>query len=122
MKSVSTHQKGHSLAEIAGVLIIVVILTAGFFSLYTKAVSKAQANSHNNISYFEYMPNITFGPYMAKQIFFNKDQSITFLGEKCANNLSCNRTFCGQFEIKNKNEVYIHMKDLNHCISNMAKY
>ena len=122
MKALQTQQSGYSLLEIAGVLVITAVMTLGFFSLYTKAVSKALAGSSSNVSFFEYSPNITFGPYLAEQIFFDKNQSKIFLGEKCASDFSCRRSFCGQFEIKNKNEIYLHLKDLDHCITNLAKY
>lgn len=116
-------QKGIALFETIAALAIGAIIAIGGFGLYSAASAKIKDALINNLPREQYYEDIIFGPYTIKQIFpeDNKNAHI-FLGDKCLDDFSCRRSFCGQIEIKSEREVYVHLKNLNHCIKNMADY
>jgi len=123
MVKISNQTGAANLFETIGVLAIVATLTIGGFSLYSSAIAKAKRVMINDIPREKYREDIVFGPYKMEQLFpDDSNNTHIFLGEKCLNDFSCRRSFCGQIEIVSENEVYVRLKNLTHCIKNMATY
>jgi len=117
------NQFGTSLFEIICVLAIASVLTFGVISLYTAASSRAKVAASTYELKKEAADAMVFGPYKAAQVFQKNENGFNiFLGDACKDNFSCKRSFCGEIEVKNKEEVYIHIKNLSHCITKLAKY
>ena len=117
------NQKGVSLLEMTAVIIIGCLITSGIFGLFSSAMAKAKLVSSYSLPKSKSYEEITFGPYSIDQVFpeANKNAHI-FLGDACINDFSCRRSFCGQIEIRKKDEVYVHIKNLTHCIKHLATY
>ena len=121
MKKIS--QKGITLFETLTVLFIGAVLTAGSFGLYSVASAKIKDVMINNLPREKYVADVVFGPYTMEQIFpEDGDNAHIFLGDKCLDDFSCRRSFCGQIEVVSATEVYVRLKNLTHCIKNMADY
>ena len=118
-----TNQHGASVLETMATLAIGGMLAVGGFGLYSAASAKVRETMINNLPKENIYDDIVFGPYSINQIFQENDKNAhIFLGDKCTDNFSCRRSFCGQIEIVSDNEVYVHIKNLSHCIKNMADY
>ncbi len=123
MKKYTGNQFGMTLFESLSVLVIAAILTFGAISFYTSASSRAKAVAATYEMPKENARNMVFGPFKTSQIFRGNQRGVNvFLGDMCKDNFSCRRSFCGEVEIKNQEEVYVHIKDLSHCITKLAKY
>ena len=117
------NQKGASLFEAAGVLAICAILAIGGFGLYSAASAKIKEVMISNLPRETYHKDLVFGPYTVEQIFPEDGKSAhIFLGDQCLDDFSCRRSFCGQIEIISDQEIYVHIKNLSHCIKDLAVY
>ena len=117
------NQTGATFFETLAILGIGAILAIGGFGLYSAASAKVKEVMINNLPREYSYDDIVFGPYSIKQIFPENDENThIFLGDKCLDDFSCRRSFCGQIEIISDDEVYVHLKNLSHCIKNMSEY
>lgn len=115
-------QKGSSLWETIGVIFIITLMGGSAFSLYNKAFSKAKDLSLSYDFQTEEKTDIILGPYKYESIFPEKDKgSYVFIGEQCGKSVSCRHSFCGEITLNTRKEVFIILKDINHCIRELAK-
>lgn len=116
-------QKGITLFETIAALSIGAILAIGGFGLYSAASAKIKDVMINNLPRERHYDDVIFGPYTMEQIFPEDNHNAhIFLGDKCMDDFSCRRSFCGQIEVISEREVYVRLKNLTHCIKNMADY
>ena len=117
------NQAGYSIFETLAVLTIGGMMAVGGFGLYSAAAAKVKDAMINNLPRDNPYEDIVFGPYNINQVFpENGENAHIFLGDKCVDDFSCRRSFCGQIEVISQKEVYVHIKNLSHCIKNMTDY
>lgn len=119
--SYKKNQTGSSLFETIAVLGIGAIMAIGGFGLYSAASAKVKEVMINKLPREHAYDEVVFGPYTINQIFQEDGENAhIFLGDKCLDDFSCRRSFCGQIEVISDTEVYVHLKNLSHCIQNMT--
>ncbi len=116
------NQKGNSLFETMAAIAIGAVLTMVGVSVYSKAMAKAKVVAATYLPEESSHPEFVLGPYDLSQFFpeANKNSHI-FLGDECIDDLVCRRSFCGQVEIKDHKFVYVHVRNVTHCITQLAK-